>query len=640
MSRPRLTYSMLSGDDLVDTVPIPEFPPHVLREYAFLADGERGILVGPRGDLAWMCFPHWDSAAIFSSLIGGSGVYAITPKERSVWGGFYEEGSLIWHGRWVTDSRSVIECREALALPSERDRAVLLRHVTALEGTARVQMILNPRGDFGQAPFRNLHLDERGVWSGQVDEIEVHLSGAAEATPRPDGHKGNALVLDFELAEGTNRDFVLTIGQRQLERPTPDSDVAWSETEAAWQERVPQFTDIYARRDARHAYALLSGLTSQSGGMVAAATMSLPERATEGRNYDYRYVWIRDQCYAGQAVAATGAHPLLDSAVKFVSERLLEHGPGLKPVYRTSGESTPGERHLGLPGYPGGDDIVGNNARNQFQLDAFGESLLLLAAAARHDRLEPDSWRAATIAARAIEERWREPDAGIWELEPDEWTHSRLICAAGLRAISAHAPENGSWTGSHSPIGSPQTRARAASTPPAAGSAHPATRASTPRCSYPRYAKRFRRTIHALWPPSGHSPSSSPKTATPTVISPMNAHSAKPREPSSSAASSSHARISNRGQRDRIGAVVRAHPECLRTARASRRGVRRHPISAARELAPSLRPCLAARVRSRPTHDTGSAIAHRARGTLPASGGDTVIPPVSERKGLCCPARM
>ena len=430
---------MLSGDDLVDTLPIPEFPPHVLREYAFLADGERGILVGPRGDLAWMCFPHWDSAAIFSSLIGGSGVYAITPKERSVWGGFYEEGSLIWHGRWVTDTRSVIECREALALPSERDRAVLLRHVTALEGTARVQMIFNPRGDFGQAPFRNLHLDERGVWSGQIDEIEVHLSGAAEATPRPDGHRGTALVLDFELAEGTNRDFVLTIGQRQLERPTPDSDVAWSETEAAWQERVPQFTDIYARRDARQAYALLSGLTSQSGGMVAAATMSLPERATEGRNYDYRYVWIRDQCYAGQAVAATGAHPLLDSAVKFVSERLLEHGPGLKPVYRTSGESTPGERHLGLPGYPGGDDIVGNNARNQFQLDAFGESLLLLAAAARHDRLEPDSWRAATIAARAIEERWREPDAGIWELEPDEWTHSRLICAAGLRAISAHA---------------------------------------------------------------------------------------------------------------------------------------------------------------------------------------------------------
>jgi GH15 family glucan-1,4-alpha-glucosidase len=70
----------------------------------------------------------------------------------------------------------------------------------------------------------------------------------------------------------------------------------------------------------------------------------------------------------------------------------------------------------------------------------FGESLLLLAGAASADRLDADGWRAAEVAAAAIAERWREPDAGIWEVEPDEWTHSRLICAAGLRAISAHRP--------------------------------------------------------------------------------------------------------------------------------------------------------------------------------------------------------
>ncbi len=68
---------------------------------------------------------------------------------------------------------------------------------------------------------------------------------------------------------------------------------------AAWRERVPQLDATVAQRDARHAYAVLSGLTSAGGGMVAAATTSLPERAREGRNYDYRYVWIRDQCYAG-----------------------------------------------------------------------------------------------------------------------------------------------------------------------------------------------------------------------------------------------------------------------------------------------------------------------------------------------------
>src|SRR4051812_34778220 len=73
--------------------------PHVLREYALLADGERGVLVAPRGDYAWMCFPSWDSDACFSTLIGGQGIYAVIPEARFVWGGFYEQG-LIWRSRW------------------------------------------------------------------------------------------------------------------------------------------------------------------------------------------------------------------------------------------------------------------------------------------------------------------------------------------------------------------------------------------------------------------------------------------------------------------------------------------------------------------------------------------------------------
>ena len=76
---------------------------------------------------------------MFSSLIGGNGSYAITPAERCVWGGYYEEGSLIWHSRWMTVDDSIIECREALALPTRPDRAVVLRRVSARYGTARVQ---------------------------------------------------------------------------------------------------------------------------------------------------------------------------------------------------------------------------------------------------------------------------------------------------------------------------------------------------------------------------------------------------------------------------------------------------------------------------------------------------------------------
>ena len=280
---------------------------------------------------------------------------------------------------------------------------------------------------------------------------------------------------------------------------------------ATWADRVPEFEGTVAPRDARHAYAVLSGLTSAGGGMVAAATTSLPERARQGRNYDYRYVWIRDQCYAGQAVAKAGPHPLMDDAVRFVADRLLADGPHLKPAYTTTGGPVPDQRQLNLPGYPGGSDIVGNWVNQQFQLDAFGESLLLFAAAARHDHLDADGWRAAEVAVAAIEQRWQEPDtdAGIWELDPDAWTHSRLICAAGLREIAQHAPggeQAARWVSLADRMVS-HTSAHALHPLWTLAALARATHASTPRCCCPPSAARSPRLTRAPSPPCRRSSS-------------------------------------------------------------------------------------------------------------------------------------
>ena len=115
----------------------------------------------------------------------------------------------------------------------------------------------------------------------------------------------------------------------------------------------PDLSTSVATGESRHSYAVLRGLTGSTGAMVAAATTSLPERADRGRNYDYRYAWIRDQCYAGQAAAAIGDHTLLDGAVRFVSERVLTDGPDLRPAYTVAGGPVPDQRDVALPGYPG-----------------------------------------------------------------------------------------------------------------------------------------------------------------------------------------------------------------------------------------------------------------------------------------------
>ncbi|MGH7610010.1 MAG: glycoside hydrolase family 15 protein [Candidatus Dormibacteria bacterium] len=420
------------------------FPPRVLREYSLLADGERGVLVGPLGEFSWMCAPRWDSPAVFSSLIGGSGTYAVTPmEERSVWGGYYEEGSLIWHSRWLC-GQSIIECREALAFPARPHTAVVLRQVIAIQGEARVRVILDARAQFGVAPMRELGR-QRGIWHGRTGGLHLRWSGGQRAR-----RSGSALLLDIELDQGQHHDLVLEVSDRALVEAPVEADAAWEATRSTWEKTVPAFSSGLAVRDSRHAYAVLRGLTTAGGGMVAAATTSLPERGGSGRNYDYRYAWIRDQCFAGQATATHGPHPLLDDAVRFICERVLADGPNLRPAYRVDGSAVPSERRLThLTGYPGGSDRIGNRVRDQFQLDALGEVLLLLAAAARGDSLDGTSWRAAEVAAAAIELRWRQPDAGIWELGDDRWTHSRLTCVAGLRALAeqAPAPQAAKWIG-------------------------------------------------------------------------------------------------------------------------------------------------------------------------------------------------
>jgi alpha,alpha-trehalase len=149
---------------------------HVLREYALLADGERGALVGPRGDFAWMCAPRWDSDAVFSSLIGGRSSYAVTPRERHVWGGYYEEDGLIWRSRWVTDS-GIIECRDALSFPGDPHRAVILRRIMGIQGDARVRVFLQPAAAFGRIPLDGLHRDAAGCWQGRLGELRLRWTG-------------------------------------------------------------------------------------------------------------------------------------------------------------------------------------------------------------------------------------------------------------------------------------------------------------------------------------------------------------------------------------------------------------------------------------------------------------------------------
>jgi GH15 family glucan-1,4-alpha-glucosidase len=315
---------------------------------------------------------------------------------------------------------------------------VILRRIEARDGPARVTVILDVRAGYGRSPMRDL-TRTRGVWSAWsgtsrgAGTVWFRWTGAAKARRDQDGK----LRMTLTVPPGQHHDLVLEISDRPFRQQPEAAADAWAATEDAWAGAVPHCDGLIAARDASHAYAVLRGLTSASGGMVAAATTSLPERLEGIRNYDYRYAWIRDQCYAGIAMAAHGSKAQLAGTVRFITERVLADGPKLQPAYTVCGQPIPDERGLRLRGYPGSSVRIGNRVRSQFQLDSLGEVLQLLAAAAEQDMLDADGMRAAEVTASAIEQRWSEPEAGIWELHDDFWTHSRLCCVAGLRAMAA-----------------------------------------------------------------------------------------------------------------------------------------------------------------------------------------------------------
>lgn len=386
--------------------------------------------------MVFLCVPRWHDDAAFAGLLGAEGRYSVTPADtRFVSGGRYLPGTLVWRARWVT-TEGIVESREALALPADPHRAVLLRRVEAVDADARVEVILDCRADWGSHHMR-MQRQPDGTWLGASGDVRLRWTGAAEARPA-DG----ALRLVLDLRAGECHDLVLELADGVLREAAPDPDLAWRQTEDQWAEGQPAVDQSVAPEETRHSYAVLRGLTSMTGAMVAAATTSVPERPERDRNYDYRFAWVRDQCIVGQALAVLGGDPLFDAAVHVVTERLLADGDRLRPAYAVDGSRVPEPRSVDLPGYPGGAAVhVGNQVRDQFQLDAYGEAMLLLSAADRLGRLDADGQRAAELAADVIAHHWRDPDAGIWELEERRWAHSRLMCAAGLRASAGRPGE-------------------------------------------------------------------------------------------------------------------------------------------------------------------------------------------------------
>ncbi|SFN89462.1 glycoside hydrolase family 15 protein [Mycetocola miduiensis] len=418
--------------------------PYPIEDYALIGDLHTAALISRKGTLDWLCMPRFDSSSMFAALVGpeDAGHWTLAPRgkvthtERA-----YLPGTFVLRTLWRTEEgeAEVIEF-----MPLHDQRANLVRRVRGLRGKVSFRQILRLRFDYSAAVpwIRQLPYDGGTALLATAGPDAVLIQGPRL---RADGLRH---IADFEVVEDQIVDLVLTWYKSYLEPPEPtDVDGALRRTVGWWEDwarrsNPPAPFDEQVQRS----LLVLRALTHEdTGGIVAAATMSLPEEDGGVRNWDYRYVWLRDAALTIGVLMTHGYRDEAEEWRQWLLRAIAGDPADVQIMYALGGERRLPEFEVPqLSGYGGAVPVrVGNAAYLQRQWDIFGEVMVALHGARTAGLEESEaSWPLQLALLKFLEENWHKPDRGIWEIRGEEryFTHSRaMVWAAfdrGVRGIT------------------------------------------------------------------------------------------------------------------------------------------------------------------------------------------------------------
>src|SRR5438105_6510598 len=399
-----------------------------IEDYAFLSDTQTGALVSRDGCVDWLCFPRFDSGACFASLLGtrDNGHWRFWPKEKiDRTNRRYRGETLILETEIETKSGAV---RLIDFMPPRGENPDLIQIVEGIRGEVAMQMELIIRFDYGRTiPWvRTAH--------GGLEAI-AGPNGLILRTPVKTQGKDLTTVAQFIVKKGDRVPFVLTWFASHAKPPRAiHADHALRDTERFWKKwtkrchRKTRWDDAVIR-----SLVVLKGLTyAPTGGIVAAATTSLPEQIGGVRNWDYRYCWLRDATLTLIALMHSGYIEEARSWRRWLLRAIAGSPAQMQIMYGVSGARRLVEFELeSLAGYENSRPVrIGNAASKQFQLDVYGEVMSSLYHANRAGiKTEEQDWRLQRSLVQFLEAHWQEPDEGIWEVRggSKHFTHSKMM---------------------------------------------------------------------------------------------------------------------------------------------------------------------------------------------------------------------
>ncbi|MDQ3289197.1 MAG: glycoside hydrolase family 15 protein [Pseudomonadota bacterium] len=410
--------------------------PAAIADHAFLSNCRGAALVDRSGCIDWLCLPRFDSPACFASLLGAPehghwSLQTCEPPTR-VRQRYREESLVVQTEMEVGDGRvQVSDC-----MPVDPDCAEVIRVVEGLSGSVRMRMRFAPR--FGYGSQRARVSRRESVWILQAEGADGYPCSAIAFDASVDcdcEQDEDAIIAEFHIQRGQRATFAMTFAEGGPPPDPPmDAVLAHDQCVASWQEWSGrcEYTGRWREQVVR-SLLLLKGLIYQpTGGMVAAATTSLPEVPGGVRNWDYRYCWLRDATFTLYSLLANGyrdeARQWRDWLVGAVSREPWT----MHVMYRVDGSHDLQERELPwLPGHRGARPVrIGNGASAQFQLDIRGEVMDVLHVAHQNGLdIGDDTWGLQLALLDDLEQRWREPDHGIWEMRGDtaHFVHSKAL---------------------------------------------------------------------------------------------------------------------------------------------------------------------------------------------------------------------
>jgi GH15 family glucan-1,4-alpha-glucosidase len=412
-----------------------------IEDYGLIGDLQTAALVGEDGSIDWACFPRFDSGACFAALLGTSdhGRWLVAPREDA-WAvdRRYQPRTLILETSWETEDGAV---RVIDFMPPRGNAPDIVRIVEGIRGKVEMSSELVIRFDYGLTiPWvRRIDGDERLAVAGP-DALSFR-SGVE--------HRGENMrtIGEFTVREGERVPFSLTWYPSNEVPPDPiDPEKALQETIDYWSDWTRQcsYSGKWAD-EVQQSLIVLKALTyAPTGGIVAAPTTSLPERIGGERNWDYRYCWLRDATLVLLAFINAGLLAEARSWRAWLLRAAAGDPAALQIMYGVAGERRLTELTLDwLPGYEGSRPVrAGNAASDQFQLDVFGEVLDAMHHARVHDlESSEEAWSLQRSLLRFLEDAWKEPDEGIWEVRGGRrhFTHSKVMAWVafdrGIRAV-------------------------------------------------------------------------------------------------------------------------------------------------------------------------------------------------------------